>query len=122
MIYFLLEYKKINLILYRDEIHSLQILLSRTQGRPCRTVKQEQEEISPNHVQKLKLKSVHFKPWKELSSVKGTDIHSMLGMKYVNPSTHVSPRMHSKEKEPGNEQGDVKLLKFSTLSQAGVPI
>ena len=49
--------------------------------------------------------------------MKGTDIHSMLGMKYVNPSTHVSPRMHSKEKEPGNEQGDVKLLKFSTLSQ-----
>ena len=36
---------------YRDEIYSLQILLSRTQAGPGRTVKQEQEEISPNHIQ-----------------------------------------------------------------------
>ena len=43
--------------LYRDEILSLQILLSRTQSGPGRTVKQEQEEISPNHVQKLNLNS-----------------------------------------------------------------
>ena len=43
---------------YRDEIYSLQILLSRTQARPGRTVKQEQEEISPNHVQRLNLISV----------------------------------------------------------------
>ena len=44
---------------YRDEIHSLQILLSRTQAGPGRTVKQEQEEISPNHVQRLNLISVY---------------------------------------------------------------
>ena len=44
--------------LYRDEILSLQILLSRTQSGPGRTDKQEQEEISPNHVQRLNLISV----------------------------------------------------------------
>ena len=43
---------------YRDEIYSLQILLSRPQAGPGRTVKQEQEEISPNHVQTLNLISV----------------------------------------------------------------
>ena len=43
---------------YRDEIYSLQILLSRTQAGPGRAVKQEQEEISPNHVQRLNLISV----------------------------------------------------------------
>ena len=46
--------------LYRDEIYSLQILLSRTQAGPGRTVKKEQEEISPNHVQRLNLISVHW--------------------------------------------------------------
>ena len=35
---------------YRDEIYSLQILLSRTQAGSGRTVKLEQEEISPNHI------------------------------------------------------------------------
>ena len=43
---------------YRDEIYSLQILLSRTQAAPGRTVKKEQEEISPNHVQRINLISV----------------------------------------------------------------
>ena len=41
--------------IYRDEIYSLQNLLSRTQAGPGRTVKKEQEEISPNHVQRLNL-------------------------------------------------------------------
>ena len=36
---------------YRAEKKSLQILLSRTQAGPGRKVKQEQEEISRNHVQ-----------------------------------------------------------------------
>ena len=45
--------------LYRDEIYSLQILLNTTQAGPGRTVKQEQEEISPNHVQRINLISVH---------------------------------------------------------------
>ena len=36
--------------LYREEIYSLQNLLSRTQEGPGRTVKKEQEEISPNHI------------------------------------------------------------------------
>ena len=44
--------------IYRDEIYSLQILLSRTQAGPGRTVKREQEEISPNHVQIINLISV----------------------------------------------------------------
>ena len=44
--------------LYRDEIYSLQILLSRTQAGPGRTVTQEQEEISPNNVQRIDLISV----------------------------------------------------------------
>ena len=44
---------------YRDEIYSLQILISRTQAGPCRTVKQEQEQISPNHVHRINLISVH---------------------------------------------------------------
>ena len=43
---------------YRDEIYSLQILFSRTQARPGRTVRKEQEEISPNHVQRINLISV----------------------------------------------------------------
>ena len=43
---------------YRDEIYSLQILLSRTQAGPGRTVKQQQEETSPNHVQKINRISV----------------------------------------------------------------
>ena len=46
--------------IYRDEIYSLQILLSRTQARPGRTVKQVQEEISPNHVQRINLISVVY--------------------------------------------------------------
>ena len=45
--------------MYRDEIYSLQILLSRSQAGPGRTVKQQQEEISPNHVQRLNLISVN---------------------------------------------------------------
>ena len=45
--------------LYRDEIYSLQIFLSRTQAGPGRTVKKEQEEISPNLVQRLNLISVY---------------------------------------------------------------
>ena len=46
-------------ILYRDEIYSLQILVvCNTQAEPGRTFKQEQEEISPNHVQRLNLISV----------------------------------------------------------------
>ena len=36
---------------YRDRLKGVQILLSRTQAGPGRTVKQEQEKISPNHVQ-----------------------------------------------------------------------
>ena len=49
---------KFRLATYRDAIYSLQILLSRTQAGPGRTVKQEQEEISPNHVQRINLISV----------------------------------------------------------------
>ena len=43
---------------YRAEKKSLQILLSRTQAGPGRKVKQEQEEISHNHVPRLFLGSV----------------------------------------------------------------
>ena len=46
------------MFLYRDEIKSLKILLSRTQAGPGRIVKQEKEEISPNNVQRLNLISV----------------------------------------------------------------
>ena len=45
---------------YRAEKKSWQILLSRTQTEPGRKVKQEQEEISRNHVPRLFLGSVHF--------------------------------------------------------------
>ena len=44
---------------YRDEIYSLQILLSRTQSGPGWTVKEQQEHNSPNHVQRINLISVH---------------------------------------------------------------
>ena len=44
--------------MYRDEIYSLHNLLSRTQAGPGRTVEKEQEEISPNHVQRINLISV----------------------------------------------------------------
>ena len=40
------------------EIKSLHILLSRSQTEPGRTVKQEQEEISRNHIQRVNLISV----------------------------------------------------------------
>ena len=48
--------------IYRVEIYSLQILLSRTQAGPGSAVKEQQEEISPNHVQRLNLISVHMIP------------------------------------------------------------
>ena len=44
---------------YRDEINSLQIQLSRTQAGPGRAVKEQQEQNSPNHVQKINLISVN---------------------------------------------------------------
>ena len=47
--------------MFRDDIYLFEILLSRTQARSGRTVKQEQEEISPNHVQRLNLISVKIK-------------------------------------------------------------
>ena len=46
--------------LYRDEINSLQIQLSRTQAGPGRAVKEQQEQNSPNHVQRMNLISVHL--------------------------------------------------------------
>ena len=39
--------------MYREPAKGLQILLSRTQAGPGRAVKQEQEEISPNHIQAI---------------------------------------------------------------------
>ena len=45
--------------IYRDEINSLQIQLSRTQAGPGRAVKEQQEQNSPNHVQRINLISVH---------------------------------------------------------------
>ena len=44
--------------LYRDEINSLQIQLSRTQAGPGRAVKEQQEHNSPNHVERINLISV----------------------------------------------------------------
>ena len=47
--------------MYRVEKKSLQILLSRTQAGPGKTVKQELEEISRNHMPRLFLSSVSKK-------------------------------------------------------------
>ena len=44
--------------MYRDDINSLQIHLSRTQAGPGRAVKEQQEQNSPNHVQRINLISV----------------------------------------------------------------
>ena len=44
---------------YRGTNKGLHVLLSRTQAGPGRTVKQEQEEISRNHVQTFICLSVH---------------------------------------------------------------
>ena len=44
--------------IYRDEINSLQIQLSRTQAGPGRAVKEQEERYSPNHVQGINLISV----------------------------------------------------------------
>ena len=49
-----------SILKYRAEKKSLQILLSSTQAGPGRKVKQEQEEISRNHVPRLFLGSVHY--------------------------------------------------------------
>ena len=54
-------------IKYRDEIYSLQNLLSRTQAGPGRTVMKEQEQISPNHVQRINLISVTPKRMEKVS-------------------------------------------------------
>ena len=43
---------------YRDEINSLQIQLSRTQSGPGRDVKEQVEQNSPNHIQRINLISV----------------------------------------------------------------
>ena len=48
-------------VIYRAEKKSWQILLSSTQAGPGRKVKQEQEEISRNHVPRLFLGSVQQK-------------------------------------------------------------
>ena len=47
--------------IYRDEINSLQIQLSRTQAGPGRAVKEQQEQNSRNHVQRINLISVELK-------------------------------------------------------------
>ena len=44
--------------IYRDEINSLQIQLRRTQAGPGRAVKEQQEQNSPNHVQRINFISV----------------------------------------------------------------
>ena len=44
---------------YREPTKGLQILLSTTQAGPGRAVKEEQEEISPNHVQAIYGASVY---------------------------------------------------------------
>ena len=46
---------------YRDEINSLQIQLSRIRAEPGRAVKEQQEQNSPNHVQRINLISVDLK-------------------------------------------------------------
>ena len=46
------------LLLYREPVKGLQILLSRIQAGPGTAVKQDQEEISPNHVQAISGASV----------------------------------------------------------------
>ena len=48
--------------IYRDEINSLQIQLSRTQAGPGRAVKEQQEQNSPNHIQRINLISVQPLP------------------------------------------------------------
>ena len=55
---------------YRDEVYSLQNLLSRNQAVPGRTVVKEREGISPNHVKRINLISVlHFFKFLVLSSM-----------------------------------------------------
>ena len=50
-IYWSVEVSEIKQEVYRDRLKGVQILLSRAQAEPGRTAKQEQEEISRNHVQ-----------------------------------------------------------------------
>ena len=59
---------------YRDEINSLQIQLSRTQAGPDRAVKKQQEQNSPNHVQRINLISVQCP-----GDVTVTDMDSTIG-------------------------------------------
>ena len=47
--------------MYREPAKGLQILLSRTQAGPGRTVKEQQEQTSRNHVQRILLISVIHK-------------------------------------------------------------
>ena len=52
---------------YRGANKGLHVLLNRTQAGPGRTVKQEQDEISRNHVQAFILGSVHICAWARFS-------------------------------------------------------
>ena len=48
------------LTIYRDRLKRMQILISRTREGPGRAVKQEQEDISPKHIQTFLAISVHY--------------------------------------------------------------
>ena len=71
-------------------------MLSRTHAGPGRTVKQEQEEISPNHVQRLNLISVL--PLNRESIVDSNfllKLQSLTGRRTASPSMHlVSKKEH----------------------------
>ena len=76
--------------MYRDRLKGVQILLSNNQAGPGRAVKQEQEEISPNHVQAFKPISVQY--LKQLNQ-KPPCIH------WTTTFTHFTPHCCWKENE-----------------------
>ena len=73
----------------RCEIYSFQIFLSRSKAGPGRTVKQEQEEISPNHL---------FTMSEKASCANGCNSNMQNPMRAsTNPDVHIStdPRMRN---------------------------
>ena len=60
-------------ILYRGGNKGLYVLLSRTQAGPGRTVKEEQEEISRNHVQTFISPSVDMAEYQDALVLEDND-------------------------------------------------
>ena len=89
---------------YRAEKKPLQILLSRTQAGPGRIVKQQQEEMSRNHVPRLFLSSVSLSSSiaDKMNDKRCRSIltHSVMSLSHLEISEEAKPLTHSLTSSP----------------------